>query len=492
MNMNSITERNSSLDPEDWEEFRVIGHQMLDDMVDYLRTVRDRPVWQSPPASARRQFQTGLPREPSSIQDVYELFKAHILPYPTGNIHPRFWGWVMGNGTPVGLLSDLLASAMNCHVSGYDQAATLVERQVLGWLAEMLDYPKDASGLLVSGGTVANLIGVATARNQFSGTDVRRDGLNPTDSGRLTIYGSVATHSWAERACDLLGLGESAFRKVPVDNHDRIKVDELVRLLREDRTSGCKPVCIVGNAGTVATGATDDLNALADLASEEGVWFHVDGAFGALAKLSPKYRHLAAGLEKADSIAFDLHKWGYLQYEVGAILVRDAKIHERAFSFAASYLETFTGGIAIKPTEFASRGIQLSRGFRALRVWMNFSVYGVDKLGAVIEQNIDDAQYLSTAIQAHPDLELLAPTAMNIVCFRYKRAGLAEPELDELNARILVRVQESGVAVPSNARIRGRFAIRVAHTNHRTTRSDFDLLIASVLNSAAEILGTPA
>jgi len=483
----AATQNDASLDPKDWEGFRAIGHQMLDDMVDYIRTVRERPVWQSPPPNVRRALESGLPRIPSSIEDVYEVFKENILPYPTGNIHPRFWGWVMGNGTPVGLLADLLGSAMNCHVSGYDQAATLVERQVIGWLAEMLEFPADASGVLVSGGTVANLIGVATARNQLSGTNVRAAGVNPEETGQLTIYGSVATHGWAERSCDLMGLGSDGFRRVPVDGSDRIRIDELARILKEDRLRGCRPLCVVGNAGTVATGATDDLNSLADLAAAEGLWFHVDGAFGALAKLSPKYRHLVRGLERADSVAFDLHKWGYLQYETGAVLVRDAKVHEEAFSFAPSYLETFTGGIAVKPTEFASRGIQLSRGFRALRVWMNLSVYGVDKLGAAIQQNIDDSQYLATRIEATPDLQLLAPAAMNVVCFRVATAGLSEAELDDLNARVLVRLQESGVAVPSNARIGGRFAIRVAHTNHRTIRSDFDLLIASVLEAASAL-----
>ncbi len=477
-----------SLDPDDWEQFRALGHRMLDDMVDYLQTVRDRPVWESPPDTARRALQAGLPRESSSIEDVYELFRKNILPYPTGNIHPRFWGWVMGTGTPIGMLSDLLASAMNCHVAGYDQAATLVERQVTGWLAEMLDFPSAASGLLVSGGTVANLIGVATARNQLTGTNVRQVGVNPSDTGKLTIYGSSATHGWAERSCDLLGLGSDGFRKVPVDRHHRIQIDELVRILREDRRRGYRPLCIVGNAGTVAIGATDDLNALADLAAAESLWFHVDGAFGALAKLSPKYRHLVDGLERADSLAFDLHKWGYLQYETGAILIRDAKRHEEAFSFAPSYLENFTGGISVDPTEFASRGIQLSRAFRALRVWMNVSVYGANKLGAAIERNIEDSQYLSSQIDAHPGLELLAPAAMNVVCFRVAPAGRTEAELDALNMRVLVRIQESGIAVPSSARIDGRFAIRVAHTNHRTIRADFDVLLASVLEIATQIL----
>ena len=420
------------------------------------------------------------------MSEVYGGFKQFVLPYPTGNIHPRFWGWVMGNGTPVGMLADMLASAMNCHVSGYDQAASLMERQVIGWFAEMFDFPASASGLLVDGGTVANLIGVATARNNIAGADIRKDGINTESMGKLVVYGSAATHGWAERACDILGLGSKGFRKAPVDENERVRVDALARLISEDRDIGFTPFCIVGNAGTVATGATDDLLSLAALAKSEHLWFHVDGAFGALAKLSPRYNHIVRGIERADSIAFDLHKWGYMQYETGAVLIRDPVAHEMAFSFAPSYLETFSGGIALKPTEFASRGIQLSRGFRALRVWMNLSVYGADRLGELIEQNIDDAQYLASRINMEPELELLAPAPLNVICFRYRKAGLNEAELDALNSALLVRLQESGIAVPSNARVSGRFAIRVANTNHRTTRSDFDLLVESVLKFGHE------
>jgi glutamate/tyrosine decarboxylase-like PLP-dependent enzyme len=478
-----------SLDPIDWEEFRALGHRMLDDMVEYLRTVRERPAWQSPPEETREFLRSPLPRKGAKASDVYEAFKQHILPYPTGNIHPRFWGWVMGNGTPVGLYADLLASAMNCHVSGYDQSASLVEHEVIGWLAEAVDFPKEASGLLVDGGTVANLIGVATARNTLESFEVRKEGINPQTTGLLRVYGSEATHGWAERSCDLLGLGTSGFRKVPVDASDRIRVDELARMMGEDRSRGDRPFCIIGNAGTVTTGATDDLEALVELAKSEHVWFHVDGAFGALAKLSPRHRRLVDGLEKADSLAFDLHKWGYMQYETGVVLVRNPEAHQRAFSFAPSYLETFKGGIAVKPTEFASLGVQLSRGFRALRVWMNLSVYGTDLLGALVEQNIDDSQYLARRVESEPELELLAPAPMNVVCFRYRQDGMSETETDAFNSALLVRLQESGVAVPSNARIHGRFAIRVANTNHRTTRSDFDLLIDTVLKQAHVLRG---
>lgn len=220
-----------SLDPEDWDQFRVLGHQMMDDMIDYLQTVRDRPAWQSPSTEARTFLKSALPRKGAPLADVYRDFKEYILRYPTGNIHPRFWGWVMGTGTPVGLLADLLGSAMNCHVSGYDQAATLVERQVIAWLSEMLDFPTGTSGLLVSGGTVANLIGVATARNSLAGTNIRKEGIASHAQGQLVIYGSVATHGWAERSCDFLGLGSNGFRKAPVDDHERIRIDDLARMI---------------------------------------------------------------------------------------------------------------------------------------------------------------------------------------------------------------------------------------------------------------------
>lgn len=482
----------TSLDPEDWDSFRSLAHRALDDMIDYLRTVRDRPVWQSPSSASRTALSSPLPRRGSELSEVYETFKEHILPYPTGNIHPRFWGWVMGGGTLAGLLADLLASAMNCHVSGYDQSATLVEKQVISWLAEMLELPSHASGLLVSGGTVANFLGVTVARNTRTGADIRSNGVQPKLHGQLTVYGSTATHGWAGRCCDLLGLGERAFRRVSVDKRHRVQINEMRELIRSDRERGYKPFCIVGNAGTVATGATDDLNALADLAQSENLWFHIDGAFGALAKLSPKYCFIVAGLERADSVAFDLHKWGYMQYETGVVLVRNAQSHKDAFSFAPSYLETFRGGIAVEPTEFASRGIQLSRGFRALRVWMNLATYGSDRIGRAIEQNIDDAQYLRERIEQEGALQLLGPAEMNVVCFRYWRAELTDFQLDELNREILVRLQESGLAVPSNARVSGCFALRVAHTNHRTRRDDFDVVLKAVLaigNELAESTG---
>jgi glutamate/tyrosine decarboxylase-like PLP-dependent enzyme len=478
-----MTAPRTQLDPADWEELRALGHTMLDDMVDYMATVRERPAWQSPSAEARAALSTPVPRGGADPREVYATFRKAIQPYPTGNIHPRFWGWVMGNGTPVGFLADLLGSALNCNVPGYDQAASLVEHEVLRWLAELMDFPSPpaSSGLFVSGGSAANLIGLAIARNHAGGEPLRRGGLAAHAGGSFTVYGSTATHSCIRRSCDLLGLGEDAFRAVAVDARHRVRMDELAAAIRADRERGLRPFAIVGSAGTVTCGATDDLHALADLARAEGLWLHVDGAIGALAKLSTRYRGVVDGLERADSIAFDLHKWGYMQYEIGAVLVRDAKAHADAFAYSASYLEEFRGGIAVDPIEFSSRGLQLSRGFRSLKAWMHFSIYGTERIGRMIEQNIDDVAHLRERIGREPELEMLGPAELNILCFRYVVPGAAPEALDALNAELLVRVQESGVAVPSSARIEGRLALRVANTNHRTVPADFDLLVDEVL-----------
>ena len=481
-----------TLDPQDWEELRSLGHRMLDDMVDYLRDVRDRPVWQPPTAAARAVIAGPLPRDPSPAESVYDDFREAILPFPTGNIHPRFWGWVMGTGTPFAMLADMLASGMNAHVAGYDQAASHVERQALDWLKELVGFPLSAGGLLVGGGTMANLLGVATARHALAGFDVRAVGLQG-DHPRLVLYASTETHSWVQKAAELLGIGTANLRRVDVDADFRIDLDALRATIAADRAAGRRPFCVVGSAGTVNTGATDDLVALRDICDDEGLWFHVDGAFGALAALSPAHRDLVAGLDSADSLAFDLHKWMYLPFEAGCVLVRDAAAQRAAFTLTPSYLRPVGRGPAAGPMEFADIGLDLSRGFRALRVWMSLRHHGSDAFGRLIGQNIEQARYLAELVRAEPELELLAPVAMNVVCFRYVPPGSDSigSDLDARNTEVLLRLQESGVAVPSSTSIGGRFAIRVAITNHRSRREDFALLVSEVLAHGRAVAAVP-
>lgn len=474
------TER--SLDPEDWESFRALGHRAFDDMIAYLQTVSDRPAWQPLPEAAKSLFKEPLPREPSAGEAVYEQVQEHILPYPTNNIHPRFWSWVGGTGTPTQLIADLVISAMNSAGLGFDEvASSYVELQLLDWLKTLFGFPQDASGLLVSGGSMANLVGLAVARTKLAGYDVRAEGVDPGEHPRLVYYASSETHSSIKKGIELLGLGAQSLRMLPVNEDFTLDVDALTAAIASDRAAGRLPACIVGNAGTVNTGATDALDVLADIAEEQGLWLHVDGAFGACARLSEKSSHLVKGMERADSLAFDLHKWLYVQYDCGGILIRGDRPHKETFSVIPSYLRSFDRGLASGPLNFSEYGVQLSRSFKALRAWMALKTEGSDRYGEQIEQNIRQARYLSAVVDAHPQLERLAPTAMNIVNFRFVDPAVDETALDDLNAEILMQLHERGIAAPSSTSLNERFSIRVAICNHRSQRSDFDALAAGTV-----------
>lgn len=481
-----------TLDPQDWDETRRLAHRMVDDMLAYLQTVRERPAWQPVPEEVKARFNRPLPLEPEAPGEVYEEFRSDILPYPMGNIHPRFWGWVMGSGTVMGVLAELLAATMNPNMGGGNHAAVYVERQVIDWCKEMMGFPAGASGLLVSGGSMANLVGLAVARNARAGVDVREEGVRAA-AGPLTVYGSAEMHSSIQKAVELLGLGHAALRKIPVDREYRIDLSALVEAIRADRASGARPICIVGNAGTVNTGAIDDLAALADLCEREGLWFHVDGAFGGLARLAPALRPLVAGLERADSVAFDLHKWMYLPFEAGCILVRSAADHRNTFAVMPDYLaHDGERGLASGATWFSEYGVQLTRGFRALKVWMALKEHGAAKFGRLIQQNVDQARYLAGLVAAAPELELMAPVPLNIVCFRFKAPGLDDEALNRFNQELLIRLHESGVAAPSYTTLeRCCYALRAAITNHRSRREDFDLLVQTVVRLGKELLHAP-
>ena len=482
--------REETLDPEDWQAFRELAHQMVDDTIDYLSSLQNRPAWRPMPDSVNHTLNEPLPQEGEGMEAVYETFKQQILPYPSGNLHPRFFGWVQGNGTPLGMMAEMLGAAINPHLAGFNQAPALVEHQVIKWLAELMGMPADASGVLVTGGSMANLLGIAVGRFAKAEFNIREEGLQQ-NRANMVLYGSTETHGWAQKTSELLGHGNSAFRKISADENFQIKLPELRERIRKDRSEGLQPYCIIATAGTVNTGATDDLEAISEICREENMWFHIDGAFGAMIMLSEKYRDIAKGIEKADSIAFDLHKWGYLPYDVGCILVRDKKLHQDTFSISPAYLAEFKRGVIAGGLPFSERGIDLTRGFKALKVWMSFKAHGVQKIGRIIGQNVEQAQYLKSVVEADENLELLAPVPLNIVCFRFNpanRPSLDDDALNDLNQEILLRMQERGIAVPSSTMIRGRYAIRVCNVNHRSRFQDVRLVASAAVELGTEIL----
>jgi aromatic-L-amino-acid/L-tryptophan decarboxylase len=481
------TKLEETLDPQDWSSLRALGHQMVDEMLSYLEGVRERPVWKPVPAEVKARFSEAVPLDGQGAESAYAEFKENILPFPLGNIHPRFWSWVCGTGSPGGMLAEMLCAGMNSGVHGADQAAVYVELQVLSWLKEALGYPMNASGLLVGGGSMANFVGLAVARNTRAGWDVKAEGLCNA-AKPLVMYCSSQTHNSVQKSLEALGLGSNGLRYVETDGDFRINVRALRAAVAADRSAGRLPICVIGNAGTVNSGAIDDLESIADFCSMEDLWFHVDGAFGATAALSPALRPLLRGMERADSLAFDLHKWMYMPYGVGCTFVRSAEKHRATFEYQASYLDPQGRGLAGGPMWFSQYGLALSRPFRALKVWFSLKEHGLKTFQSLVEQNVSQCQYLGDLIRADARLELLAPIPLNIVCFRFKGELQDEATLTKVNREIILRLQESGVAAPSSTVIGGRFAIRVANVNHRSRREDFECLASAVGRLGEEIV----
>lgn len=477
-----------TLDPENWEEMRALAHRMVDDAVDYIRHAADRPVWQPVPAATKQRLQQAAPRAPEKPEEVYQAFKRDILPYPMGNIHPRFWAWYMGSGTFMGAMGDFLAAIMNPNVGGGNHVANLVEQQVVGWLRDMLGFPDHASGLLVSGASMANFIGITVARNTNCGYDVRRKGVQAA-SGPLTVYASTEVHSCNQKAVETLGLGSHGLRGVPVKSDYTIDLVALQDRIDADRAAGMLPFCVIGSAGTINTGAIDDLTGLADLCQREKLWFHVDGAIGAVAVLAENVRAQLAGIERADSVALDLHKWMHIPFEAGCVLVRDEAAHREAFSLTPEYLarEADSGGLASGAFWFSDYGLQLTRQFRALKVWLSIREHGLDRFGRMMQRNVEQARRLGEMIEASKDLEMAAPIGLDIVCFRFNPGGLSKERLERLNRDILIQLQERGIAAPSYTTLNGNYCLRVAIANHRSRNEDFDVLVEEVLNIGREL-----
>jgi glutamate/tyrosine decarboxylase-like PLP-dependent enzyme len=449
---------------------------MLDDAFDDLQSVPNGPVWRPMPDHVRNAWDTALPRDGAAPEDVYTTYRRLIAPYGVGNRHPRFLGWVHGGGTAMGMLAEMLAAGLNANCGGRDHAPIMCERQVVRWAAEMLGLPADASGLVLTGTSMANLVAVIVARTAAVGSEVRYDGVG---DNRLRAYASEGAHLCITRALDIAGLGSHGLRLIPCDQSGSIDVAALRVAVARDRSEGLWPFLVVGTAGSVDIGAIDDLAAVANLCAEQRLWFHVDAAFGAIAMLSPTLRPLFAGMECADSVAFDFHKWAQMPYDAGCIVVRDATAHRAAFSRDAAYLRRQARGLAAGEPWPVDLGPELSRGFRALKVWMTLLTFGADRIGRVADRCCALARRLAAAIRSEPLLELVAPVALNIVCFRYR------PGNDAMQASIAADLQETGDVVMSPTTWRRRTVLRAAFVNHRTDEDDVDGVIRTVLAAGA-------
>lgn len=459
------------LDPGDWEALRAQAHRMLDESLDFIRGVHRRPVWRPMPAEVRAAFDAPLPRAGQDLAAIDAEFRQRIEPFGPGNLHPGFMGWVHGAGTVEGMLAEMLAGGLNANLGGRDHAPIEVERQILRWMRRLFDYPEEASGLFVTGTSMANFLAVRVALAQALGPQVRRTGLSGGEG--LTAYASRAAHGCIPQAFEMSGLGSDALRLLPTESRHRIDLEALRQAVAADRAAGRRPFMVIGSAGTVDVGAIDDLGALADLAAAEGLWFHVDGAFGALGMMSAELTPLLAGIERSDSLAFDFHKWGQVPYDAGYFLVRNGEAHRAAFAAPAAYLRRETRGLAAGSPWPCDYGPDLSRGFRALKTWVTLKAHGTDALGAAMARCCRVARHLAARVEAEPRLELLAPVALNIVCFH--RPG-------EDSARIVADLHEAGLAAPSTTTIDGTLAIRAAIVNHRTREVDVDRMVDAVLN----------
>jgi len=468
----------TSLDPENWTEFRASAHAALDAAINRMEGRGEAPVWQPVPQDIRDGLTADMPHQGQDIAHLAAKLEQEFLPYDVGNTHPKFFGWVHGSGTPSGLIPEMFAAAMNANLGGRDHVANYVEKQVISWCRDMFSFPPKASGLIVSGTSVATIIALKSARDKYADGDVKTMGV--LAASQMVGYASTEAHSCVARAFDILGLGKANLRAIPTDNDFRMNTRLLRAAIDRDIADGLQPFCVIGTAGSVNVASIDPLDELADIADEYNLWFHIDGAFGALAVLSDTLKPLVKGIERASSLAFDFHKWMHVNYDAGFVLVRDGQDQLRAFSERPEYLEGATRGLAAGNPWFCEYGPELSRGFRALKVWFHMSHFGLDRIGEKIADNCNQARYLAELVDQSDHLTRLAPVGLNITCFRFENPDLDAEALDRLNQLIVVELQERGLAAPSTTRVNGRLAIRVNITNHRTQKSDLDALVRDV------------
>ena len=478
------------------EEFRALGHGLVDKIAAFIESAAagERPAAPDLTPEAARALVGQGPLPQTGVEAGVLLDEAAELIFGGCRLngHPKSWGYIIGSPAPLGILADFLASAVNPNLAAWYSAPvpTEIEAQAVRWIAEFLGYPADCGGLLVSGGNMANFVGVLAARKARAGWDLRAQGLAP-GQGRLRLYASQETHTWVQKAADLFGFGTDAIQWIPTDQNLRMDITALEARIRDDKANDAQPLLVIGSAGTVSTGAVDPLPEIAALAREHGLWFHVDGAYGAPAVAATGAPEALKGLREADSLAVDAHKWLYLPLEAGCVLVRDRQVLRETFAFRPPYYHYPSEQGEV--THYHEYGPQNSRGFRALKVWLALRRAGRADYAAMIEGNLALARALRRYLDADPEIET-ATQDLSINTFRFVPAGLdpaaagaAEDYLNDLNARLVIRIQRGGEAFLSNAVIDGKFLLRACITNFRSRDADVRALPGIVTRLGREL-----
>jgi aromatic-L-amino-acid/L-tryptophan decarboxylase len=490
-----------NLDPSS-DEFRTWADAAKDFVARYLESLRNRTLYPDTTSSEIRQnLDRALPLEPSPFHEVLRNFDDAIVAFSRQTGHPRMFGYVQSPGTPIGAIADFLASALNANLTAWRSApaAVEIERLTVDWIKQLIGFDSDAAGLFVSGGSMANFAGLTAARAARMPPQSREHGIQRQEPP-MCIYVSQETHHSVAKAADLLGIGRANVRSVEVDETSRIRIDNLETMIGRDLERGFRPMCVVANAGTVMTGAVDPLRAVSDVARKFDLWMHVDAAYGGFAVLAESVKPLFAGIERADSIALDPHKWLYLPVDCGCVLYRDPASARLAFASDAEYTRVI-GHAADEAFAFWDYGPELTRRFRALKVWMQLKLVGVRQIAEAVEKDLACARHLQKLVQASNDFEMLAPVELSIFCFRYvpphlreslnagdetRRASIQQ-ELDRLNERLLVALQHDGSSYLSNALINGRFSLRGCVINYRTKLEDMEILLDDLRRVAKQI-----
>ena len=486
--MTILNKRNAiiNMDP---EEFRKLGHNLVDQISDFLISLPNRPLTRAEtPSQVRRLLnQRKLPEEGANAEQLLNDVATLLFDHSLFNGHPKFWGYITASPAPIGILADLLAASINPNLGAWllSPVASEIEHQSIRWIAEMVGFPTDCGGILVTGGNMANFVGFLAARHNFTTKE------QIYDLRKLRLYASDETHTWIHKAVDMYGLGKESVSWVRTDNNQKIDLNALKQQIEQDIRDGFQPFMVIGTAGSVSTGVVDPLPEISKICKEYNLWFHVDGAYGAFAAVLPDASEDLKGLALADSVALDPHKWLYTPLEAGCALIREKTILRDTFSYHPPYYK-FDEVKSEPAISFVDYGPQNSRGFRALKVWLSLCHAGRSGYIKMISDDINLASYLYDLVDKEPELEALTHN-LSITTFRYapetpdKDENERESYLNELNTEILTRLQEGGEAFVSNAVINGKYVLRACIVNFRTNKEDIEALPKIILRLGKEI-----